>query len=82
MRRTSLKRIMKKWFISMELVNRLPTYGGKNMLWSRKGQIGLYCKNEMKTFYFKNPTESPTRLGWIAERKNCPSYFKQVIIEC
>ena len=71
----------KKWFIPAVFALSLPTYGGEETLWSKKGYIGLYSKNSLKIYYFRNPIECIDRYGWIAERRSVPSQFIEVILE-
>ncbi|MDD5110709.1 MAG: hypothetical protein PHI63_05890 [Patescibacteria group bacterium] len=72
---------MKKYFIPAELAYHLAEEATAEGLFERKGYIGLYSHNMMRTDYFKNPVICPTRYGWIAERGNMPSYLKNVVFE-
>ena len=70
----------RSWFIPMDLIEKCASYGGEKITWKRKGFLGLFDKNQMRVFYFRNPEKDPCRFGYIAERSIVPKYFTNVII--
>jgi len=76
---------MKKWLIPQFVID-IAEEKAKNSFigkepFTRKGFLCLYNKNSNRNYYFKSPVKKENSYAWIAERKNCPDYFKNVILE-